>query len=165
MSKFRDIKGSFLTQGLFLELEYNESHAVYTLKEEDWEYKGKTYPSIRRLYLECEDITEYEFANKYFGGWSHWKRLQGNKRILREIDEWREELEVKIRAQAIRSIVDQTASESQGSFQAAKWLADKGWDKARVGRPSKSDKEKDDKIAEKLADEFAGDVARLRSIK
>lgn len=165
MSKFRDAKGSFLTQGLFLELEYNEDHAIYTLKEEDWDYKGKTYQSIRRLYLSFEDVTEYEFANKYFGGWNHWKRLQGNKRILREIEEWREELEIKIRSQAIRSIVDQTASDSQGSFQAAKWLADRGWDKAKVGRPSKQDKEKEDKIADRVASEFEADVARLRSVK
>ena len=39
-----DGKGRFLTQSLFLELEYNTNFAVFTLKENDYNYKGKIYP-------------------------------------------------------------------------------------------------------------------------
>ena len=65
-----DGSGKPLTQGLFLEIGYSDS-ALYTLKDNDHEYNDKALPSIKRLYLEMEDVTEYEFANKYFLGWSH----------------------------------------------------------------------------------------------
>lgn len=45
--------------------------------------------------------------------------------IRSEVDKWREELEVALRSEGVLSIV--TASEE--NFQAAKWLADKGWSK------------------------------------
>lgn len=162
---FKDITGTFLTQALFLELEYKPEFAMYTLKDEDHEYKGVLYPSIKRLYLECEDVTEYEFANKYFASWSHWKRLQKNARIADHISDWREELEVKLRAQAIRNIIDQTTSDSQGSFQAAKWLADRGWDKRAAGRPSKVEKEKEDRIKDRVSAEYLAEVTRMSDYK
>ena len=68
--KFRDeTTGNFYTQGLFLELSYADlRNAVYTLKDFDYEFKGKTYISIKRLYLEIGDPTEYEFAQACFEG-------------------------------------------------------------------------------------------------
>ena len=51
----RDTKGRPLTQSLFLELGYNTQYAVYTLKDEDYNYEGKLYPSLKRLYLEMEE--------------------------------------------------------------------------------------------------------------
>ena len=157
--------GDFLTQGLFLEPTYDTRHAMYTFKDYDHTFKGKTYPSIKRLYLEMEDITEYDFANRYFYSWKHWKRILGNKILLRNIEEWREELEIKIRGQAVRNIIESTADNSQGSFQAAKWLADKGWDKRGAGRPSKAEKLKEDRIKDRVAEEYNGDIARMSDFK
>ena len=68
----QDSMGRPLTQSLFLELGYTE-HSVYTLKEQDYAYKGKNYPSLKRLYLKEEDVTEYEFATKHLLGWQHWR--------------------------------------------------------------------------------------------
>ncbi|MFM0827351.1 hypothetical protein, partial [Klebsiella oxytoca] len=56
----KDTMGRPLTQGLFLEIGYNTEYAVYTLEDEDKEYKGKTYPALKKLYLACEDPTEYK---------------------------------------------------------------------------------------------------------
>ena len=56
--------GRPITQSLFLEIGYTE-HAVYTLKDDDYEYNGKVYPSLKKAYLELEDTTEYDFANQY----------------------------------------------------------------------------------------------------
>lgn len=149
--------GRPLTQSLFLEIGYNES-AVYTLKEIDHIHNGKTYPSLKRLYLECNDPTEYNFAIKYLLGWKHWLRLCENKGLKGHIQEWRDELEVKIRAEAIK----QTISSAQaGSWQASKWLADRGWDTRGAGRPSAAEKEKAAKINELVQDEYGADILRM----
>lgn len=113
-TKLRDSRGHPLTQSLFLEIDYNSEAAIYTLKDDDHTLNGKTYLSLKRLYLECEDPTEYDFAKKYLLGWSHWKRLQENKTIRKHIDEWREELEYQIRSQAVRDIITMSANETGG---------------------------------------------------
>lgn len=158
-----DTAGRPLTQSLFLELQYSE-YAVYTLKEDDYEYKGKVYPSLKKLYLKEEDPTEYAFATKYLLGWQHWKRLCENKAIAKHIDEWREELELKLRCQAIRDMQSLCASES-GNYSAAKFLADRGWEKRGAGRPSKADKERHLRVEERLDQEFGADVARMEDYR
>lgn len=163
-TKLRDSRGHPLTQGLFLEIGYDSETAVYTLKDDDHTHKGKVYPSLKRLFIACEDPTEYSFANDYLLGWSHWKRLQENKAIRKHIDEWREELELKIRSQAVRDIVNLSASEN-GGFQAAKWLADRGWDKRAAGRPSKKEKEMEDNFNARIEEEFRADFERLKLVK
>jgi hypothetical protein len=119
-----DKMGRPLTQALFLEVNYNPESAVYTRKDYDHEYKGKVYPSLKRLYLQMEDVVEYEFANT-----------------------------------AVADIISMTAEEK--SFQAAKWLADKGWDKRRAGRPSKDEVEQEKKMQASLEEEYGSDVKRL----
>lgn len=163
-SKLKDTQGRPLTQGLFLELGYDTRYAVFTLNDEDKEYNDKIYPSLKALYMQCDDPTEYEFAKKHLLGWKHWQRMNANV-ILREyFDEWREEFEVKTRSEAIRSIVDLTASESP-NFQAAKWLADKGWDKRSAGRPSKQEADREKRIKDKLNNEFGEDIDRMNIVE
>lgn len=160
-TKFKDSGGRMITQGLFLEIGYTDN-AYYTLDDQDKTYEGKVYPSLKRLYLEHEDLGEYDFANKYLLGWQHWKRLCNNKLMAKHIEEWREELEIKVRSQAIYDIV-QMSSEDKG-FQAAKYLADRGWVKAGVGRPKKDTSEQDAKLEKRLNDEYGADVVRLGSL-
>ena len=163
-SKLRDNRGHPLTQSLFLEIGYDTQFAVYTLKEEDYTYEGKVYPSLKRLFLESEDPTEYDFAKKHLISWSHWKRLNDNKVLRKHFDEWREELEFKLRSQAIRDIIAMSANES-GGFQAAKWIADRGWDKRAAGRPSKKEIEAEDNINKRLDEEFKADIVRLKAVE
>lgn len=158
-----DTMGRPLTQSLFLEIGYSE-YAVYTLKEFDYKYKDKLYPSLKKLYLKEEDPTEYVFAEKHLLGWQHWKRLCENKLIRKHVDEWREELELKIRSQAIRDMQNLCASEN-GNFSAAKFLADRGWDKRGAGRPSKAEKERQERIQDRIEEEFAADVARMADFR
>lgn len=158
-SKLRDSNGSPLTQSLFLEIGYTD-YAVYTLKPDDYDYKGKLYYSLKRLYLEMEDPTEYEVASRCFLDWSHWKRVTANKLILPHVEAWREELEIKVRSRAVKDIMNLCATES-GSYQAAKWLADRGWDKRAAGRPSKEELAKRAAIADAIEGEFSADVKRM----
>jgi len=159
-----DTMGRPLTQGLFLEIGYNTQYALYTLDDEDKTYKDKVYPSLKRLYLECADPTEYQFAKKYLLNWKHWRRLNENVVLCKHFDDWREELEVAMRSEAVLSIVDMTTSD-QGNFQAARWLADRGWDKRGVGRPSKKDVEREKRIEDKIGNELSADVLRMQDFK
>lgn len=158
---FKDVGGRMLTQGLFLELGY-KSTAVFTLDDQDKEYNGKTYPSLKRIYLEHEDVTEYDFATTHLLGWKHWQRICKNKVLGEHVAEWREELELKIRSQAIHDIIA-TSAEDKG-FQAAKWLAEKGWVKKGAGRPTKDTAEHDARMEQRLNDEFGEDLDRLNEL-
>lgn len=152
-----DSMGKMRTQSLFLELGYN-SEACFTLKDEDYTYEGRVFPSLKRLYLESNDPTEYKFATEHLLGWKHWQRMCENKVIRRHIDEWRDELEVKLRCQAIG---DAIALAKSGQFQAAKWVADRGWSTRGAGRPSKSEVEHEKQIQARINDEYGADVIRM----
>ena len=152
-----DSMGKFRTQSLFLELGYG-TDALFTLKDQDHEHEGTVYKSLKRLYLEFEDPTEYEFANTVLLGWRHWQRMCENKVIRKHIDEWREELEVKLRSQAIRDAIQEA---KKGHFQAAKWVADRGWSTRGAGRPSKADIEHEKKVQSRIDNEYSGDVVRM----
>ena len=156
-SVFKDKMGRYLTQGLFIDFKYDETFAVYTLEDQDKEYKGNLYPSLRRLYLEMADPTEYLFANEYLFGWDHWNALKNNKALYAEIEKWQEELEVKIRAQGVHTMLSLNKDKN---FNAAKWVADGSWHQKR-GRPSKEEKEKERKLRERAMAEAEEDSARI----
>lgn len=151
-------QGNYITQGLFLELQY-PSTAIYTLKDDDYKHKGKTYISLKKKYLEMEDVVEYDFATTYFCSWGHWLRISKNKLIAPHIEEWRNELDLKLRSRAFKQIL-QTTSTEQGMV-AKKWIADKGWIRNEVGRPSKAAKAQEKAYREKIVDEYSADVVRL----
>lgn len=154
-----DEMGRYITQSMFLEINYTD-HAMYTLKDNDHIYNGKLYPSIKKLYLQMEDPTEYEFANTYFCGWRHWQRLLENKLIRKSIDEWREELEYKLRAKGIKRIIQEVGGTN--GMQASKWLADRGWSTRTAGRPSKAEIEQEKAFASRASEEFTADIVRLK---
>lgn len=156
-SKFKDRMGKYITQGLFLEFEYNPERALYTFKDEDFFYKGQWFPSIRRLYMEVADPTEYEIATTYFWGWEHWKQIVGNTELRHEILKWREELEVKLRSRAAKSML--LASATNGA--AAKWVADGKWTPTKQGKPTKQRQALDRKVREAAESEAAEDAKRL----
>lgn len=157
-----DGAGRPLTQSLFLELGYSPA-AIYTLKEVDYEYNGRVYPSIKKLYVEVADPTEYQFAKQFFLSWKHWQRIADNKAIKPYIEEWREELEVKLRSIGVKRVMDHASLPT--GLQAAKWLADRGWSTRGAGRPTKADIEREKAIMVKVEDEYSADVSRLQLVK
>lgn len=165
-SKLRcPITRNFLTQGLFIEHQYNTERAVYSWGEEDKEYKGKTYPSLKRLYLEMEDVGEYEFATTHLCGWKHWMRLCDNESVLLpHIEEWRMELEIKLRGRAIKNIINDANAGKPSSPSSNKYLADKGWSK-KVGRPTKAEQEREAEVRSRIKqdkDDYKSDIVRLQ---
>lgn len=158
-SKFKDVMGRPLTQSLFLEPTYNVEYAYYTLTSgEDKEYKGRVYPSLKKLYIAMSDPIEYNFANTYLLDWDHWQKLCNNAIIRNEIDKWRYELELKLMSEGVQMMIDQ----SEDNMQAAKWLAEKGWNRKGAGRPKKEEVENERKIQQALDEEFSADILRLR---
>lgn len=155
-SKFKDERGAYITQSLFLEVGYDVDKAIYTFADEDKEYKGITYKSLRKLYLQEADPTEYHFAVKYLWGWEHWQRICSNKLLLAEVEKWREELEVKLRAIGVRNIL----TLAHDGMSAAKWVADGQWDTVRDKR-SKAGKAKEKAVREAVGKEVSNDSARI----
>jgi len=158
--KMQDEGGRPYTQSLFLEIGYTEN-SIYTLKDIDHLYRGKIYPSLKRMYLEAEDPTEYDFATKHLLGWSHWQRLCENKTVRKHIDEWREELELKLRSRAVQQMIKNAA---MGKVQAQQWVANKGWSGRIAGRPSKAEIDSEKKFQSRVADEYTADVVRLHGV-
>lgn len=161
MKDFKASQGKWLLKSLFWELcdpEKRNEFARYTIKDEPHE----GYPSLRQLYIAMQDVTEYEFATTYLGGYAHWKNLCACAWFKPIVEEWREELEVKLRSQAIREIKAHSTSEK--GFQAAKWLAEKGWEEKKVGGKSKAEQKKEERVTERIHSSIEEDITRLRSI-
>lgn len=137
--KFKTAQGVFVLRGLFYEETLADKTGVlYTLKDQDHE----GYPSLRRLYLETADPTEYTFAMKYLSGWAHWERLCESDWFVPYINRWRKELELTLRAKALSNIIDMAEAGGKESFNANKYLLNSSWkvgEHRAVGRPTKQD--------------------------
>ncbi len=157
-----DSRGRYKTLSLFLEIDYDKD-AIYTLKGYDHEYEGKTYISLKRLFLEMSDPTEYEFATKYLADWDHWQKICANKVLAQYIEKWRFELELKLRAEGVQRVIK--SARSKGNWLAAKFLAEKGWEVRIAGRPGKDEVERELKVQAAIQSEFEDDVARLKLVK
>ena len=158
-SDFLDTMGRYKTQSLFLETAY-DPEAFFTFDDVDKLYKGKTYVSLKRLYLEMEDVTEYAFADAHLAGWNHWKKICGNADLRKEIEAWREELELKLTARHLKQI--QKLAED-GNYNAAKYMANKEYGTGK-GRPSKADREGALKKAAMIDTETKEESARILSL-
>lgn len=144
-NKFRNSINRRLLKSLFLETSYSDtSQVVYTLKNEDHTVEdGTTYPSLYRLYMSTNDPTEYKFANEHLDGWEHWEELQQCTWFKPYVEKWRKEFEVRMKSEALSRIMSHAKTNAKESFQANKYLLEKGWEpkegQTRRGRPSKED--------------------------
>lgn len=140
VKQFKDYKNRWRTQTLVYELvvDKDSKHPYYyTVADKDRTLPdGTVLLSLKRLYLEISDPTEYEFATQVLGGWAHWQRFTVNKAMSKYIAEWREELEAKMKSKGVSALI--SLSTSDKGMQAAKYLAECGWKAKKAGRPSKA---------------------------
>jgi hypothetical protein len=144
-SKFRNGSGQLLTTDLFFELAMDSKKSLYTLKPFDLIVDNeKVYPSLKKLYLEEEDITEFTFAEKYVESYAHWERLLQSRRLKEHFDQWRKELLLKIKSRALKGIIRDSVKDNK--YEANKFILTNGWvDKTendtgkKRGRPSKEE--------------------------
>lgn len=123
-NSFKTDQGVFRLRALFYEETLaDKSTVVYTLKDND--HAG--YPSLRRLFLDLGDPTEYYFAQRYLDGWAHWERLCDCDWFRPYIERWRRELELIIRSQALMRIRMIASSPGKESFMANKFLLSGSW--------------------------------------
>lgn len=136
LNKFRNASNSRLTKGLFYETTLEDkASVVYTLKPED--HKG--YPSLYRLYMDEEDITEFSFAEKYLDGYDHWEMLCSSTWFKPYLKKWRRDLELKLRSRSLKRIEAIASSEGKDSLSANKFLLTYKDTPSGKGRPSKED--------------------------
>ena len=154
-------------KSLFAELSYDsDKFHIFTLKDQDVvNTKGKTLLSLKRLYLEnvSNDPTEYTFAMTVFGTWDIWDTIRRNATLRRYYSKWREEVDVRIKSEAIRSIAEEMREGGRSSFTAAKLLLDRGWiEKVNPNdRKSEQQKRKDQTLDRQAMQMLSKDAERL----
>jgi hypothetical protein len=154
-SKLRNKSDVMLTQKLVAEISPNRELNMFTLKDKDYiTHDGRYLFSLRRLYMDVyADPTEYSFAMGLFGSWRHWQKFQ--KCLGNYLQDWRDELEIKVKSTALKSISEKS------DFNSLKYLADKGWDKPSAGKPSKKQVEREAKIMAGMENELKDDLKRI----
>ncbi len=143
------------TTSLFLEMTENMNwEPVYTLKRKD---QGK-YKSMHKMFMEDKDPTGYTTCMRTVGAFVMWRKIWANAFLAPIMEDWIIELEAALTAEAIKKM------RALDNPTAAKWLADKGWEKKR-GRPSKAEKAKATKAATQTRTDLANDAARIKLVK
>tara|TARA_R100000781_G_scaffold114004_2_gene83788 strand:+ start:476 stop:1009 length:534 start_codon:yes stop_codon:yes gene_type:complete len=155
----KDSRNRYRTMSLFREFYLSEVEPLWTLQDED---PQGVLPSLKKLYMDIGDPTEYEFALQAFGSWKHWIKIKSSKNIKVHLEDWPIELEVKLRSEGIKGVIKEAES-GKAKFNAAKFLANADWkaSTSKRGRPSKEEVERERKIAAKLNSEFSEDAERI----
>lgn len=174
-NKFRNaVNNQRLTQALFFETTAPETrdYAIYSLSKVDKEWNGRKFKSLYKLYMAENDILEHDFATKYFESWDHWKQICETKFMRELIASWREELDVRIRSDALKIIQAEVYNNTKYSYPAAVYIAKQGWKdriktedtkttKKGAGRPTKASiAEEANRIAMEAHD-VSADLQRL----
>lgn len=165
MPSFRNSSNQRLTKSLFFEESEDKSLVVYTLKDSDHTVGEVTYPSLYRLYMEADDLTEYQFAVAHLDGWEHWQMLCSSTWFKPYAKRWREELEVRARSRSLLRLRAVAASSAKEAYLANKFLIERGWvpkeEKSSVGRPSKDAIKKEAEALFQSSKEAETDLARI----
>lgn len=165
---FKDSHGRWRTSSLFLETNEDESAytSVFTLADDDKD--GRL--SVKKLYMELGDPTEYLPAMRIFGAVGLWEKLCKTRWFKPHVEKWRVELQARIRSEAVGTIRDAcvTGGVSAQQLNAAKWLALQEWNENKPvqekrkapGRPPKL-ADPAERLKEALSAEIEEDYLRL----
>ena len=163
----KDSLGRCLTLCLFQENYEHQNKKyppVYSLRDPDPD-NAKQLPSFKKLFMDTKDITGYKVAMQELGSWDHMQKLFKSKWFMSYFVKWVDEMEVMLKAEGLLKIQEHVSGEGSTSFQAAKYLSDKGWEPKR-GRPSKTEKAKEAAKEKALEDALEDDMERvLRVVK
>ena len=137
---------------------------LFTIKEED---EGDL-ASLRRLFLEIADPTEYRFAKEVFKSWKAWDALRKSPVFKPYLDEWKEELEIKLMSEsifAIRSAINDGKAITGVQLSAAKFVASpSGKEPSKRGRPSKQEKLEKLEQEQRSKTSLADDLKRINLV-
>lgn len=158
-SQYTDSVGRFMTRSLFVETILKEQSEkgiipMYSLTG------VKGYIDVHKMYLDHMDPTGYIFALEAFESWEHFKYLSTISWFRKHLDNWNDEVEVKLRSDGIAALMKTATTEGSRGTTAAKYIADAGW-KTKRGRPSKDDIEKERKHQAHIKEELNDDAERM----
>jgi len=168
---FKDNSGRWRTRSLFMETNPDESKypSIFTLADTD--QHGRI--SMRRIYLEANDPTEYMAARDIFGTVDCWNNLCNSSFFKPHLDKWRSQLHCRIRSKAVKQIIEAAYGITDANAQrlnAAKWLATQQWNdnkpieqKRGPGRPPKL-ADPETRLREALEDDKEIDEDYLRIV-
>lgn len=163
LESLKDSKGRWRTQSLFLETSYqstSEAAPLYTMRPHD--HEAQNLPSFRRLYLEIADPTEYRQATQLLGGWSHWQALLGSKWFKDYIEEIRDELDVKLKSEAIMQALGILRDPEKLNTQTYQFFAEGKYQPKRgKGRPSNEEVASEARRRADVAERVRADAERL----
>ena len=158
----KDSQGRFRTTSLFVEFKHPQMKPLYSIKGYDLETKEGVYPSLKKIYLSYNHVpgAEFDFAMDIFGSWEQWTKLCNVSALRGEMQQWRDELDIKIKAKAIKAMMTASLDNDAKGLNAAKYLADKGYAK-KAGRPSKEEIIRQTKIEAGANQELTEDMNRI----
>lgn len=161
----KDSMGRLRTQSLFQEFKDPGYPAYFTLRERDYtDQDGNLYVSLRRIYLESEDPTEYRFAQRAFGSWRHWTRIRNLQWFRPHLKEWREELDARLRSAGVQALSALARGEKpEINAAAARYLADGNYlpKAGKRGRPSREEVQGERKRIAASDQELEDDFERI----
>jgi len=162
----KDVNNNFLTVSLFWEKRSAEGEKKYpplfTIKDKEHIVKGKEYVSLKRIYMSYDHVPgmEYEFAMDVFGDWLQWKNIADVSALREVVQEWRDEVDMRIKAAAMKTLLQQSRDVEKGLAASRAILAGEHKGSKR-GRPSKAEVERERKIASGMRETLEEDMARL----
>lgn len=163
---YKDKMGRYRARSLFWEMRDESMEPVWCMKDYDLVKDDITYPSLKKIYMAYDHVpgAEYDFAMEHLGSWDHWLKLcnsnDTSSRIKDMIQSWRDEIDIRIKAQNIKSIMRHSLDDDPKGLQAAKYLVEKGYAK-RAGRPSKEEIQRELKTDAKAAKDRQADLERI----
>ena len=116
----------------------------------------------RERFVDQLDPTEYAGAIELVGSWSTWQQFKKNWPSFQKLylDDWLAEVEVRLRSNAVRSLVKE-AQYGKSPAAAAKFLAEGKYKEKKPGRPSNEEVSRQLNIDSRLQKEIANDLERI----
>lgn len=135
---YKGRNGGWLTQSLFWE-KWSQLAPVNRHCNPVFSFRPRPgMIDCKSTFVEVGDPTGYKWAMLYLESYDHWLALLERKWFSDEVAEWQNELNAKIKANALQRINDISSCENAATaLAAAKYLAERGWEKSSAGRPSK----------------------------
>lgn len=122
----------------------------------------------RTTFVEIGDPTGYKWAMTYLGDLAHWDKLMAAPWFKEAYDKWKQELFMRLKAEAVEQIYRIAMTEgSKSQLPAARFLAEMDKPAHGRGRPSKEEIDAETKRAMKIVEAEDEDFERigLRVIK
>lgn len=120
---------------------------------------------FHQVFLEEADLTEYRAAIRLVGTWTEWQRIKRDwYDFPKMIEAWKDEVETKLRSQALDKLVDLMASaRPETAASIAKFIAQSSWDRGKA-KVSEKEASRSREEAFKKASVTSEEAARITTM-